>query len=95
MTQPHRAVNLLEWIEEAIDRTTTSIEEIHKSIAAIPLSVMRDSGFFAQTAEGVSDLQERSIGAVYDAVRGVNRRVVGLASELLRPPGADSEAGLE
>ena len=95
MTQPHREVNLVDWVQETIDRTTTSIEEIHKSIAEIPLDVMRHSGFFEQTAEGVRDLQERSIGAVYDVVRDVNRRVVGVASDLLRPLSADSEADFE
>jgi len=93
MTQQHPEASLTEWIQETVDRTATSIEEIHKSIAAIPLDVMRHSGFFEQTADDVSELQDRSISAVYETVRDVNRRVAGLASELLRPGSADSEAG--
>ena len=72
-----------DWIEETIDRSATRIEEIHKSIAAIPLELMRQSDVFEQTADDVRDLQERSIGAVYELVRDVNRRVFGLASELV------------
>jgi len=89
MTQQQREASLTEWIEETIDRTATSVEEVHKSIAAIPLDVMRSTGFFEQTADDVSSVQERSISAVYDVVRDVNRRVVGLASDLLAPHGVE------
>ncbi len=95
MTPQRAEANLAEWIQETVDRTATSIEGIHKSIAAIPLDVMRHSGFFEQTADDVRDLQDRSISAVYETVRDVNRRVVGLASDLLRPGSADSEADTE
>jgi hypothetical protein len=83
------------WLEDTVDRTATSIEEIHKSIAEIPLDVMRRSTFYAQTAEDVSDLHERSIGVVYDTVRDVNRRIFGLASHLLRPQDDDTRAHSE
>jgi hypothetical protein len=92
MTQHHPDANLAGWIQQTVDRTATSIEGIHKSIAAIPLDVMRQSGLFEQTANDVSDLQDRSISAVYQTVRDVNRRVLGLASELLRPGSWDSDA---
>ena len=95
MTEQIRDASLTEWIEEAVDRTATSIEEIHKSILEIPLDLMRDSGVFERTADDVRDLQERSITAVYDVVRDANRRVMGLASDLLRPRAADSEAHAE
>lgn len=95
MTELTREMSLAEWIEEVVDRAATSAEEIHKSIVEIPLDVMRDSGFFEQTADDVSDLQGRSISAVYDVVRDANHRVMGLASELLRPRSADSEAHSE
>ena len=95
MHQQHPEENLAEWIQDTVDRTATSIEGIHKAIAAIPLDVMRSSGFFEQTAEDVLELQDRSISAVYETVRDVNRRVVGLASDLLRTGSADSEAETE
>jgi hypothetical protein len=95
MTQQHPEANLAEWIQNTVDRTATSIEGIHKAIAAMPLDVMRDSGFFEQTAEDVRELQDRSISAVYETVRDVNRRVGDLASDLLRPASADSEADTE
>jgi len=84
MAQPNLE-NLADTIQETVDRAATGIEEIHRSIAEVPLDVMRRTGLFEQTADDIGDLQERSIGAVYDAVRSINRSVVGFASELLRP----------
>ena len=69
MAQQHPEANLADWIQETVDRTATSVEGIHKAIAAIPLDVMRHTGFFEQTADDVSDLQDRSISAVYETVR--------------------------
>ena len=91
MTEQHREASLAEWIQETVDRTATSIEEIHKSIAEIPLDVMRSTGHFEQTAADIGDVQERSIGALYDVVRDVNRRVVGLAADLLRPHSVNAQ----
>jgi methyl-accepting chemotaxis protein len=91
MTQQHAEANLAGWIQETIDRTTTSIESIHKSIAEVPLDLLRQSGLFEQTTEDVSDLQDRSLTAIYDTVRDVNRRFAGLASELLQQGSGESK----
>jgi hypothetical protein len=88
----HRAEeNLAGWVGETIARTATSIEAIHKSIAEIPLDLLRQSGVFEQTADDVSDLQDRSISAIYDTVRDVNRRFSGLASDFLQQGSTGSE----
>ncbi len=86
MDKSQRDVNLVDWIQDTVDRTATNIEGVHRSIAEIPLDVMRSTGLFVQTAEDVGDLQARSIGTAYDIVRDVNRRVFGLASDILGPP---------
>ncbi len=91
MTGSNGEVNLAGWVEDTIDRTATSIEGIHKAIASIPLDVMRDSGFFEQTANDVSELQHRSLSAIYETVRDLNHRFASLASDLLQPGSADSK----
>ncbi len=91
MSDQSTDANLAGWIGETIDRTTTSVEAIHKSIAEIPLDFLRQNGLFEQTAEDVRDLQDRSISAIYDTVRDVNRRFSGLASDLLRERVAEFE----
>jgi len=91
MGEHNAEVNLAGWIGETIDQTTTSIEAIHKSIAEIPLDLLRQTGVFEKTADDVSDLQDRSLSAIYDTVREVSRRFSSLASDLLREGTAGSE----
>jgi hypothetical protein len=92
MTSEARVTKRASWVEETIDLTTTAIEEIHKSIAEVPLEVMRRSGLFEKTADDISELQERSISTVYGAVRDANRRICGLAADLLDPPAPHPES---
>jgi hypothetical protein len=92
MTRQTRDETLTGWIQEAVDRGATSVEEIHKAIADLPLDVMERNGLFEETTAEVRKVQERSIGAVYDVIRDVNRRIGELASDLLRQPDADSDS---
>jgi len=74
---------LTELIEEAVDKGATTVEQIHREIADLPLTVLERVGLFDRTAENVRSLQEASIGAVYDVIRDVNHQVTQLAGELL------------
>jgi hypothetical protein len=91
MSELNADVNLAGWIGDTIDRTATSVEAIHKSIAEIPLDFLRQNGLFEKTTEDVGDLQDRSLSAIYETVRDVNRRFAGLASDLLQQGSVDSE----
>jgi hypothetical protein len=71
------------WIQNAIDQGATTVEEIHKSIAELPLKVLEGSEFLRGPAKQVRRLQDHTIGAVYDIIRGINERVGTLSSELL------------
>ncbi len=73
------------WIRGAVDQGATSVEEIHKAIADLPLDVLERNGLFEETAARVRKIQDRTIGAVYDVIREVNKQVTGLASDLLTP----------
>ena len=83
MTEAHHDQTLATWIQDAVDRGATTVEEIHKAIAELPLDVLEQNGLFEKTAAEVRDVQERSIGAIYDVIRDVNRRVGELATDLL------------
>jgi hypothetical protein len=74
---------LTRLIEEAVDKGATTVEEIHREIADLPLTVLERVGLFERTAGDVRSLQEASIGAVYDVIRDVNHQVTKLAGELL------------
>jgi hypothetical protein len=87
MTETHHDQKLTSWIQEAVDHGATTVEEIHRAIAELPLDVLQRNGLFEQTAAEVREIQDRSIGAVYDVIRDVNRRIGELASDLLEGPG--------
>ena len=93
MTTTHSDPNLTTLttqLQDTVDRGVTGVEGIHRSIAELPLEVMERNGLLAKTAADVREIQDRSIGAVYDVIRDVNRRIGELASELL--DGQDGEA---
>lgn len=78
-----QATDLTEMIEQAIHRGASSVEEIHLSIASLPLGVMENLGLLERTARDVKRVQEESIGAVYDRIRRINHEVGRLAADLL------------
>ena len=81
---------LSEMVRDAVDQGATTVEEIHRAIADLPLTVLERLGLFEATASEVRRVQETSIGAIYDLIRDVNHKVAKLATELLaeRPPRA-------
>jgi hypothetical protein len=62
-------------IHDAIDDVTTTVEEIHRSIAEVPLDLLAGFTPFTETIAEVRTVQAQSIGAVYDLIREVNDRV--------------------
>lgn len=77
------AKELTRLIEDAVDKGATTVEQIHREIADLPLTVLERVGLFERTREDVRSLQDASIGAVYDVIRDVNHQVTQLAGELL------------
>jgi hypothetical protein len=85
MTEETRETNAVGRIQQTVDETATAIEGIHKSIAELPLDVLGRIGALTRSADDIRDLQDRSITAVYDVVRDVNQRVMGVVSDVLEP----------
>jgi hypothetical protein len=73
-------------IKDAIDKGATTVEDIHKSIADLPLKVLEESDLLRGPAKEVRRIQDHTIGAIYDLIRDINERVGTLASELLAEP---------
>ena len=80
-----RNETLIDWIRGAVDQGANSVEEIHKAIADLPLEVLERNGLFEEAAAEVREIQDRTLGAVYDVIREVNLRVNELSSGLLTP----------
>jgi len=64
-----------ETIQQAIDRGVRSVEQIHQSVAALPFDALARSGVYGDRHWRLRRRQERTIGAIYQAVRRINAEV--------------------
>ncbi|MCW5890864.1 MAG: hypothetical protein KIT14_09950 [bacterium] len=69
-------------VEEAIDRGTTAVQRIHEAILAVPFDAVPAGGPVGDAAARVRDGGTQAVGAVYDAIRRINREIGGLASHV-------------
>jgi hypothetical protein len=69
-------------IQEAVDKGATSVEQIHKTIAELPLTALEKRGLLGEEGEKALRVVDLGIGAVYEAIRTVNREIGELASGL-------------
>ncbi len=84
--------NLQAFVSESIDTGVTNIENVHKRIASMPLDFMAKIDPLHDLAEGAKEIQERSIGNVYETVRLVNGKVGEMTSRLLGKETVDSQS---
>jgi hypothetical protein len=91
----NEARKLADVVHDAVNRGATTAEEIHKSIADLPLEVLEEIEPLEKLAKRVRKAQERSISAVYDLVRGINEEVAKAMRDLLpeRQGGRSRTAG--
>ena len=75
---------LADVVRREVDAGATSVEEVHKAIARMPLDALEKLELFERTAKDVRRVQDASIGAIYDVIRTVNDEVAKLARDLLR-----------
>lgn len=87
-----RARKVIRLVQDAIDEGATTVEEIHKSIADLPLEILQENEYLKAPAKKAKRLQDQTIGAIYDAIRDVNDRVAEYASELLADAAKRREA---
>jgi hypothetical protein len=74
---------LMKLVQDEIDKGATTVEEIHKAIADLPLRVLEESDLLKGPAKEVRRVQDHTIGAIYDVIRDVNQKIGTFASELL------------
>ena len=74
---------LTRLLQDEIDKGATTVEEIHKAIADLPLKILEGSDLLKGPAREVRRVQDRTIGAIYEFIRDINHKVWTFASELL------------
>jgi hypothetical protein len=72
-------------LREFIDRGATTVEQIHVSIANLPLDMIGQLPRLAEPMKAAKEVQGRWIGQVYSLVRKVNGEVARFASDMTRP----------
>lgn len=74
---------LKDMVQEAVDKGATTVEDVHRTIAEIPIEQMERNGLLdADEAQEKRDLHHKTVGTIYDAIRTINRQVGEMASEL-------------
>ena len=75
--------------ESLLERGTATAEEIHRAVAGFPLDLLAMVPALEKPVARVRKLQDKSIGATYNMVRGINRELELLA----RGPDATKKKG--
>ncbi len=76
-------LEIAKLVEEAVDKGATTAEEIHRSVADLPLTVLERLGVPEQTSKEAKEVQNKTIGAIYELVRDINHNVADLASDII------------
>jgi hypothetical protein len=74
---------IIRFVQDAIDKGATTVEEVHKAIADLPLEILERNDLLKEPAKEVKRLQDHTLGAIYDVIREINGQVGTYASELL------------
>mgnify|MGYP000967636641 CR=1 FL=1 len=72
---------LKDLVQQAIDTGASSVEQNHKTIAALPLAVLEKQGLLDIDSDKRDELWDKSFGQVYEAIRRVNQEVGELATQ--------------
>jgi len=72
MTEPRR---IAATVHDVIDNVTAAVEDVTKSVAEFPLTVLGEITPFKETLDEVKATQDQTIEAVYGLVRSINAQV--------------------
>jgi len=78
-----RARRVADLIQDAVDKGASTVEEVHKSIADLPLKMLENVEVLKQPVKEIRRVQDRSIGAVYNLIRSINEQVGKVADDVL------------
>jgi polyhydroxyalkanoate synthesis regulator phasin len=81
MKRLQRLELIKDFVQEAVDKGATSVEQIHRYVADLPFAALEESGLLENERANLRARQQRSIGMVYDAIRRINRDIGELISD--------------
>jgi hypothetical protein len=79
-------------VQEAIEKGATTVEEVHQAIARMPIDALERIAPGLPLAKTVGDVQKKTIGAMYEMIRVVNKTAGDIASDILAKSGKAKHA---
>jgi len=71
-----------DMVQDAIENGASTVEEVHRTIAEVPIDQLERSGLLDPEAADEKKAQHhRTVGTVYNAIRDVNRKAGEMASD--------------
>jgi hypothetical protein len=71
-------------VQKAIDEGATNVEQVHQAIAKMPFKYLEKIELIEDRARGVKEIQEKTIGQVYQLLRNVNAKAADFTEEILK-----------
>ena len=75
---------LRKLVKKAIDDGATNVEQVHQAIAKMPLKYLEKIELIEDRARDVKEVQEKTIGQVYQLVRTINAKAADFTEEILK-----------
>ncbi|MBL7204206.1 MAG: hypothetical protein ISS63_07735 [Desulfobacteraceae bacterium] len=75
---------LRKLVQKAIDDGATNVEQVHQAIAKMPLKYLEKIELIEDKVRGVKDVQEKTIGQVYQLLRNINAKAADFTEEILK-----------
>lgn len=88
-------VELQKTVQDAIDKGATSVEQVHKQIANMPLDFLARIEQLEGPVNQAREFQDKTIGSIYETIHNINNKAGEIAKELLakiNPEGTSNTA---
>jgi hypothetical protein len=74
---------LQQVVQEAIDKGATSVEQVHRQIANMPLDFLAKIEALEGPVNQARDFNEKTLGSIYETIHNINTRAGEMAKEIL------------
>lgn len=75
--------SLKDAVQQAIDNGATTVEQVHKQVAAMPFDQLEKIAAVEGIVKKARGVHDQTVGSLYDTLREVNARVGELADNAL------------
>lgn len=71
-------------VKDAVEKGANSVEDVHQAIAKMPLKYLQKIEKIKKPAGELIEVQEKTIGYVYDLIHNINTKVDDIAKDILK-----------